>query len=69
MWKKGLTVVDKRNVFHRYCGKCCGNPRNYVEKNSREGVFHISTGHQLGCPVEMWKTPVQIYVLKELNNK
>jgi hypothetical protein len=44
MWKKGLSVVARRNVFHNHCGKHCGNPRIYVEKNIREIVFHISTG-------------------------
>jgi hypothetical protein len=44
MWKKGLNVVDRRIVFHNYCGKHCGNPRIYVEKNVTEMVFHISTG-------------------------
>jgi hypothetical protein len=68
MWKSGLSVVDKRNVFHKPCGKCCGNPRIYVEKNFVETVFHISTGPQFSLPVEMWKTHIQIYVLKELNN-
>ena len=68
MWKKGLSLVGKRNIFHRRCGKCCGNPRIYVEKNLGETVFHISTGSQFSLPVEMWKTPIQIYVLKELNN-
>ncbi len=67
MWKKGLSVVGKRNVFHRRCGKCCGNPRIYVEKNLREIVFHISTGLSLSLPVEMWKTPIQTYAFKELN--
>jgi hypothetical protein len=68
MWKTGLSVVDKRNVFHNGCGKHCGNLRIYVEKNIRKIVFHISTGHQFNLPVEMWKTFIQLYVVKELND-
>jgi hypothetical protein len=68
MWKKGLNVVDRRIVFHNYCGKHCGNPRIYVEKNVTEMVFHISTGQLFNLPVEMWKTHVQLYRFKELSN-
>ena len=67
MWKKGLSVVNNENVFHIRCGKYCGNLRIYVEKNIRKIVFHISTGHQLNTPVEMWKTYTQSYDFKELN--
>jgi hypothetical protein len=68
MWKKGLSVVNSRNVFHTHCGKYCGNLRIYVEKNLRKMVFHISTGHKFSVPVEMWKTYTQTYDFKELNN-
>jgi len=45
MWKKDLSVVSTINVFHNGCGKGCGNLGIYVEKESYEGVFHISTGY------------------------
>jgi hypothetical protein len=56
MWKSNLNVVAIRIVFHNGCGKCCGNLRLYVEKGRKGKVFHISTGHLLRHPVEMWKT-------------
>jgi hypothetical protein len=56
MWKSDLTVVSIRIVFHNGCGKCCGNLRLCVEKGLKGKVFHISTGHLLRHPVEMWKT-------------
>jgi hypothetical protein len=56
MWKSGLNVVYIRIVFHNPCGKCCGNLGLCVEKEPAAKVFHISTGHFLEYPVEMWKT-------------
>jgi hypothetical protein len=56
MWKSHLTVVVIKIVFHNGCGKCCGNLWLYVEKAPKGKVFHISTGHLLSLPVEMWKT-------------
>jgi hypothetical protein len=56
MWKKGLSVVSSKDVFHNGCGKGCGNLVVYVEKKLREKVFHISTGADDKLPVEMWKT-------------
>jgi hypothetical protein len=56
MWKKDLSVVSSKDVFHNGCGKGCGNLAVYVEKRLREKVFHISTGNLSPAPVEMWKT-------------
>jgi hypothetical protein len=56
MWKKDLSVVSNMDVFHKGCGKDCGNLDIYVEKERHERVFHISTAYSLTLPVEMWKT-------------
>ncbi len=56
MWKSDLNVISIRIVFHNACGKRCGNLTVYVEKETEAKVFHISTGHFLEYPVEMWKT-------------
>jgi hypothetical protein len=56
MWKSHFTVVLKDFVFHRGCGKGCGNLEPSVENLFLTKVFHISTGQYRGVPVEMWKT-------------
>jgi hypothetical protein len=56
MWKRDLSVVNSTNVFHKGCGKSCGNLDVCVEKERHEKVFHISTGAVDKSPVEMWKT-------------
>jgi hypothetical protein len=56
MWKSHFIVDTKGIVFHRGCGNRCGKPSVPVEKFSVLKVFHISTGHFIAMPVEMWKT-------------
>jgi hypothetical protein len=56
MWKSDLSVAVNRIVFHNGCGNYCGKLSLCVEKELEEKVYHISTGHLLNMPVEMWKT-------------
>ena len=69
MWKSHFIVESKGIVFHRGCGNRCGKQRASVEKFSILKVFHISTGHFIAMPVEMWKTRSYTLEYKELNRK
>jgi hypothetical protein len=57
MWKSHFIVLAKGIVFHSPCGNRCGKLSPTVEICSFGKVFHISTGHFITGPVEMWKTP------------
>lgn len=69
MWKSRFTVVTKGIVFHNPCGNSCGKLSPAVENFPFYKVFHISTGHFVAYPVEMWKTRSQIIIAKSFNRK
>jgi hypothetical protein len=64
MWKSAFNDVTKRFIIHSPCGNRCGNNCPAVDYCMKPEVFHISTGPNSMCPVEMWKTNSQTIDIK-----
>jgi hypothetical protein len=52
MWKSHFNVDGKGIVFHKGCGKHCGNLWSFVEIFPRDKFFHFSTGRIFST---LWK--------------